>query len=414
MAEGPEDAAEKVLNRLLSTRKAQRTRDAYLHAVRPYLRWCQAHKLEAITEDESTPLRYVAKLEQETTSRHSIATRVSALRQYYVQAVADGYLASSPMADLRPPSVQHLRTRTPSVLERGEAVQLLLAAEERPLDTAVMGFILLCGLTATQMAQIAIGHIQNQQGRLYVHIYEKREVAKQLRLPDYVARGVESLRAGRRSGPLLLSQAGTRLTSESVRRIVTRLCKKAGIRPTTTRELRYTMGALALDAGISAPTVAALLGSKDMRSAARLRAMTPPEDAPARLEGWLLGRGDRSLIAELHRLRDSGFPSAFVVAMCGAVIEARLAAIAEGLVDDPPEDPNIEWYKGVLRAAGVLSSQQNKELTARFHLRHEAAHGRGFDSLSERQASEMLVWSEELIATLERATPQPVRRRRLR
>jgi integrase/recombinase XerD len=108
------------------------------------------------------------------------------------------------------------------------------------------------------------------RGHRTVTVLGKGSKLALLPLPPRVARALELAAGERRSGPLLLSRAGTRLNRHAATRIVCRLSKQAGItKHISPHSLRHSFITAALDAGVALRDVQIAARHSDPRTTTR-------------------------------------------------------------------------------------------------------------------------------------------------
>jgi hypothetical protein len=106
------------------------------------------------------------------------------------------------------------------------------------------------------------------------------------------------------------------------------------------------------------------------------------------------------VMSQVRRLLDDRavHPAAPIV-LCGAALEIAMRAVATARNVGLPRQPTMNKLIAALRAAQLLTVQEEKDLLAMAGLRNQAAHGH-FDALSEERAGLMEQQSNLLLRRL--------------
>ena len=119
------------------------------------------------------------------------------------------------------------------------------------MDHALACLLGLLGLRVSEACSINIEALSLERGHRTVTVLGKGSKLAVIPLPPRVARAVDLAAGERMSGPLLLTQAGSRLNRHAATRIVNRLAKGAGItKHISPHSLRHSFITAALDAGV--------------------------------------------------------------------------------------------------------------------------------------------------------------------
>lgn len=180
----------------------------------------------------------------------TVARRLAAAAGVYGYAVDEGYLSASPATRIRRPKVSSESPR--EGVTREEAAALLGVADRDPKDAALIGFLLLLGLRASEVGRISATDISQDRGHVTVVVNGKGGRRDRLPMPPYLLNALERLGpAVTPSTPLISAARSGPLDRHAVRRTVERLARHAGItRRLCPHDLRHGFVTTALAAGV--------------------------------------------------------------------------------------------------------------------------------------------------------------------
>jgi len=189
---------------------------------------------------------YLASLHARGLDAVTSARRLAALRSLYRFLVRQGELATSPARDVRGPRIPR---KLVSFLPIDEAAQLV--------DGRALGGR---GLDVDDL----------DRAESTVRVVGKGRKERIVPFGSRAARALERCLAGRERGPLFVNARGGRLSTRSVRVIVHRAARAAGItRRVSPHTLRHTFATHLLDAGADLRAIQELLGHSRLSTTQR-------------------------------------------------------------------------------------------------------------------------------------------------
>jgi site-specific recombinase XerD len=225
------------------------TRRSYATDLRQFFSWCARMDLEVFDLKRAHIELWARAMEDKGLGRATIGRRLSTVVGFYRMAVLDGYLEHSPAEYVRRPKID---TESATLgLDRTELSAFVAqAAAGSPTDHALACLLGLLGLRVSEACSIDVSDLSLERGHRTVTVLGKGSKQAVIPLPPRIARAVDLAAGERRSGPLLLTQAGNRLNRHAASRIVRRLAKRAGItKHISPHSLRHSFITAALDAG---------------------------------------------------------------------------------------------------------------------------------------------------------------------
>ncbi len=198
----------------------------------------------------------------------TVARKLTAVCGLFSYLVTMGYIDQNPVGQVQRPKVVQSMPEVPSKEQCAE----LLGACETPRETVVFGLLLGCGLRRGEVLSLDVSDIAAEFSQLAIRD-GKGGASRAVPLPD-TAVGI--LRAyvgnlGDRSGALIRTKIGTRLSSTGLQRLFTRVLKRAGLgdRGFTVHSLRHAFATQVLRSGTDVATVRDLLGHKSLETTGR-------------------------------------------------------------------------------------------------------------------------------------------------
>lgn len=246
------------------------TRTHHATNLKQYFAWCEKRGLDPMKAERPHIEMYGRWMEEVKGLQIStVANQLGTVGRFYHHATMDRYLPANPAEYVRKPSVP--RVSTTNGLSRSELLAVLDCAQKsRARDHALLCILGLNGLRIGELLATNIEDIGRQGG--YVTLKVKREKGGEnplIPLSPRTSWAVEQATYQRVSGPIFLTREGTRLDRAGAARIVTRLCKEAGItKRITPHSFRHTFITLALDAGVQIRDVQHSVGHRDSRQVA--------------------------------------------------------------------------------------------------------------------------------------------------
>lgn len=227
------------------------TRSAYASDIRDWAAWCQAAGLDPLEARRGHVELYLRTLEEQREHKAStLSRRVSTLNGLYGYAVVEGYLERNPVTHVRRPRVSG---ESPTLgLDRDEMIRYLAAAARaRPAEHALICLLAVNGLRVSEACNASIEDLEESRGHLVLRIVGKGNKPAAVPLARRAHAAVTAAIGGRRAGPVLLDEAGGRLSRHQAYRIVVRLTRAIGVEKRIhPHSLRHSFVTAALDAGV--------------------------------------------------------------------------------------------------------------------------------------------------------------------
>lgn len=292
---GRAPAADGLIEQWLIEYGSPNTRDGYGRDLAAWLNYCQASGLEPIHGPTRTHaaawLRMLeAKHERGSTRARRLAA-VSAWYRWLIHTKRRPAEAGNPAADLDARAKPKMKPLASAPALTREEAELLLAAADR--DTggahhrtgAIVALLLYCGLRVSELVQADVDQLAYARGQRILRFIGKGDEPHLVALPYSVTRRLDPYLAAREDladdrlptraagtrqpRPLFVTRTGRRLDRGAIRRLLTRLAEKAGIKTRMSPHvLRATCATLSRDSGASLDQVQELLGHADPRTTA--------------------------------------------------------------------------------------------------------------------------------------------------
>jgi len=250
----------------------ERTRAAYAADLRAFFSWCAEHGVDPLGATRAHIDAYArSSAEIEHLSASTVARRLSALAGFYRYAVSEDLVARSPTTHVRRPKVGTETTSTG--LDRDELGALVAAAEaDGPRTHALVLLLGLNGLRVSEALGARVEDLTTERGHRVLKITRKGGKLQTIPLAPRTAAAIDTLLAGRTTGPIFATSTGKALDRPAVWRTLRRLAatavpaKAGSLHP---HDLRHAFVTLSLDAGASLRDVQDAAGHADPRTTRR-------------------------------------------------------------------------------------------------------------------------------------------------
>ena len=219
--------------------------------------------------DARTVRAYLASLHGRGLDAATAARRLAALRSLYRFLVRQGELATSPARHVRGPRIPR---KLVSFLPIDEATQLVdgrtVGGARRDRDLAILELLYASGLRVSELTGLDVGDLDRAEST--VRVVGKGRKERIVPFGGNAARALERCLAGRERGPVFVNARDGRLSARSVRAIVRRAARAAGItRRVSPHTLRHTFATHLLDAGADLRVIQELLGHSRLSTTQR-------------------------------------------------------------------------------------------------------------------------------------------------
>ncbi|MFO7898854.1 MAG: tyrosine recombinase XerC [Planctomycetota bacterium] len=218
---------------------------------------------------------YLARLRGEGRSRSTIARKLSAVRSFLRFLVREEVIEENPAADVRTPRKSK---RLPATLDETEVRRLLEQPDPATFlgarDRAILEVLYSTGMRAGELVGANLDDL-DLIGEV-IRVRGKRKKERLAHLGSYAVAALSAYLDARRRHPkaprfdrraLILNRSGGRLTARSVRRLLTKHLKRAGLEPRISpHTLRHSFATHLLDHGADLRSVQELLGHESLQT----------------------------------------------------------------------------------------------------------------------------------------------------
>ena len=264
-----QEALETFLFDAMARRLAPSTIDYYRVKLGYFIAWAESHGVELMGEVTPRLVRaYLAHLSETGHNAGGVHNVARALRAWMNFLVLDGILEASPFQRVRMPKAPE-----PSPVNfTPEEVRAMLKETLHLRDEALILFLLDTGARVGELVALNVADVDMATGAVRI-AHGKGDKARTVFL------GYRSRRVLRRylreredevtpNSPLFTSlrspREGRRMTTQAVRLLMSRLCRRAGIPVRGPHALRRTFALWALRSGMDVYTLAKLMGHSDI------------------------------------------------------------------------------------------------------------------------------------------------------
>jgi integrase/recombinase XerC len=250
-------------------------KNASPHTLRSYrsdlVEFTQALQGSIDSADSRAIRAFLASLHARGLDAASVARKLAAVRSFYRFLVRRGVVERNPARETRGP---RRAQKLVSFLPIDEATALVdaraLGGAARDRDVAILELLYATGLRVSELTGLDVDKVDRAEQTVRVLGKGRKE-----RIVPYgggAARALERYLAPRPAvrGPLFVNARGGRLTDRSVRTVVRRAARSAGVvRRVTPHTLRHTFATHLLDAGADLRAIQELLGHSRLSTTQR-------------------------------------------------------------------------------------------------------------------------------------------------
>ena len=213
---------------------------------------------------------FLAHLKERDFSQSSISRKLACLRSFFKYMAREQLLTTNPASNIATPKREK---KLPEFLNQDEMNKLINAASDATKagrrDRAIIETLYSTGMRVSELMCLNIGDLDFVSGTLKVQGKGKKE--RMVPVGNTAVRSVEAYMGDRMendkqaTSPLFLNKNGTRLTDRSVRRILIKYAKRAGItKDISPHTIRHTFATHLLDRGADLRSVQDLLGHENL------------------------------------------------------------------------------------------------------------------------------------------------------
>ncbi|MGD6750376.1 tyrosine-type recombinase/integrase [Streptomyces sp. BH105] len=264
--------------------KNGRTREEYRRDLRHYLTWCAEFRMDPFNQKRVQMDAFKNWL-IEHYGNGSVNRHLSVVGGMFKYAMAEPELEDvvlrNPAALVQRLPVSHISQATGLTFD--ESAQLLRGAEEYSLRcSAVVHILLLTGMRVSELVNADYEDLGEERGHRVLRITRKGGRSQVIVIPPSAWSALKAYLGDRTSGPLIITSTGRRITRQGIWDMIKRLCRRAGLRPIRTHDLRHTCVTLALEMGKKLEEVQDLVGHADPRTTRRYdRARNNLDNSPS-------------------------------------------------------------------------------------------------------------------------------------
>lgn len=213
---------------------------------------------------------FLAHLKDREFSQSSISRKLACLRSFFKYMAREQLLTANPASNIATPKREK---KLPEFLNQDEMNKLINAASDATKagrrDRAIIETLYSTGMRVSELMGLNISDLDFVAGTLKVQGKGKKE--RMVPVGGTAVRAAEAYLGDRSetekqpSSPLFLNKNGTRLTDRSVRRILIKYAKRAGItKDISPHTIRHTFATHLLDRGADLRSVQDLLGHENL------------------------------------------------------------------------------------------------------------------------------------------------------
>ena len=214
--------------------------------------------------------RFLTTLHEHHYAKRTLARKLASMRSFFRYLCREGYVASDPSRALATPKLD--RT-LPQFLDVKEAKQLMEVSQAEQWlacrDRAILELLYSSGIRVSELAGLRMDDVDLVGGSVQVAGKGKQERLVPIGRPsvDTLQRYLDHRKTPKpgSAAMVFLNKNGTALTTKSVREIVRRWTRAAGIaKKVSPHTLRHTFATHLLDQGADLRSVQELLGHKNL------------------------------------------------------------------------------------------------------------------------------------------------------
>ena len=198
----------------------------------------------------------------------TVARKLTALSGFFGHLVTMGYIDENPVEGVQRPKVVQSLPDVPSK----QQCAALLGACDTPQERAVFSLLLGCGIRRGELLGLDVSDIAAEFSQLAIRD-GKGGASRTVPLPDTTAAILRAYvgNLGQRSGALIRTKIGTRLSSTGLQRLFTRVLKRAGLDEEgfSVHSVRHAFATQVLRSGTDVATLRDLLGHKSLETTGR-------------------------------------------------------------------------------------------------------------------------------------------------
>ena len=204
--------------------KAPRTREVYDISVRQWIVWCASHDVDPLQAVRAHLELWQRSLEESGRKPRTVASRIGAVACWYKYLLDEGVIVVDPSARVKRPKIER---RSPTAwLTRPQLADLVAAARsEGGHPYALVALLAFNGLRIAEACSLDVESLAWAGEFPFLSFVRKGGHDGRAVLARETEKAVKGAIGERTSGPLLLTEAGTRMNQKAAQRILDRCVK---------------------------------------------------------------------------------------------------------------------------------------------------------------------------------------------
>lgn len=216
----------------LATIKSQNTLRAYQLDLKHWMAWLEERRIPLLGVSRATLDLYVTWMQQHPArwAESTIARRIGTVCGMYKYACDEEFIDKDPGRKVIRPHVDHAKQRC-TFLPPVEFATLLKHVNRHGtvMEQAYIALLGLRGLRISEATSLNVTDFREQGGYRTLSFVGKGNKSRTVVVPGPAIRPIERAIGDRQIGPILLNEAGNRMTRGNGARMLRRLAKAAGV-----------------------------------------------------------------------------------------------------------------------------------------------------------------------------------------
>lgn len=251
------------------------TVSSYIRDIRQFSEWLdRTGKIELLNATQQNISAYLAYLQDHGKSGATVSRTLASLKNFYVYAVASGFLEMSPVTDQI--HVERGERKLPQILS-GREVELLLSqpatTDAKGLrDKAMLEVMYATGIRVSELIELDVENVNLEMGAIRCKGTKKTRViplypAAQKALANYLSDARPLMAVSAAESALFVNISGSRMSRQGFWKILKYYQGKAGIeKDITPHTLRHSFAVHLLENGADLNALQELMGHSDISS----------------------------------------------------------------------------------------------------------------------------------------------------
>lgn len=273
---------DRIAGAFLATFSSPATRRTYRAGLKQWFAHCDQFGVDVLQVRRPVIDVWLRDLEDRGLAANTRLLRLTAIKSFYGWCYDEQLTEGNPAGRVKGP--QQERPEMPA-LSRSQAHRFAATADTLPLagTVASMHLMLLAGLRAAEVCSLDVDDIRTDGWVQVADVLGKGAKRRRVELPPRVAHAVGAAVGTRQLGPLILNDAGNRITTSNLKYRVNVVAAAADIdKHLSPHCLRRSFIQLALDAGVPVRDVQLVVGHSDSATTATYdRRALEPGKSPA-------------------------------------------------------------------------------------------------------------------------------------